>query len=319
LVLKLTFNDKNIRNLFLFEIFQEDYESIITDYKAAKKIITKAEALNSCLFKQVNDDIEKRIDNVKRVLYEKLTQFPCNPDDQKIIIDYIYSIETKSNFDVGWFCLENERTWIMQVIIDSRDMHIADEKVANVTKESQNQQQQQQQTQLNQPIQQSFEQENELRIKPHERNKFIEDLCEMFLDIFTDYWNLSKMYSQGLLLPNFEDSGSISNEKSKIKLHRSDEVQRFIEEILDTFCNIVRDAFIPDDKIQQLSVSVDDKSLLKWPKTDEKKATQILTHCLRVCRFDMQNENVVFFFLVNFPNIFIFQNVCLANTCSRSA
>ena len=37
-----------------------------------------------------------------------------------------------------------------------------------------------------------------------------------------------KIYSQGLLLPNFDDS--VNNEKNKIKLHRTDEVHKFIEE-----------------------------------------------------------------------------------------
>jgi hypothetical protein len=69
--------------------------------------------------------------------------------------------------------------------------------------------------------------------------------------------------------------------------HSSDDVYALVGELLGTFTNIVRAAFIPHTfKEKQASEEDKAKSLfLPWPiQHDAKIISQILPHCLRVCR-----------------------------------
>lgn len=131
---------------------------------------------------------------------------------------------------------------------------------------------------------------------PHERNKFIEELCQLFFDHFSDYWRLSVMYmSNALSLPTTgvrSARGERASQSSLVKQHSSDEVYALVSEILTTFTNIVRGAFIPHTfKKEQKedtssSTAGGGKSLFQsWPtQHDAKIISQILPHCLRICR-----------------------------------
>ncbi len=121
---------------------------------------------------------------------------------------------------------------------------------------------------------------------PHERNKFIEELCQMVFDIFSDYWRLSTMYLNNVLtIP--------TNTKNQQPEHSSEEVYALGGELLTTFTNIVRAAFIPHTFKENQKQSADEeaksKSLfLPWPiQHDAKIISQILPHCLRVCRYSI--------------------------------
>lgn len=130
---------------------------------------------------------------------------------------------------------------------------------------------------------------------PHERNKFIEELCEMFYDIFTDYWRLGTMYLNNLLtLPNeSEKKSKLFKPNANVELHSSDEFYALVGEILTTFSNIVRAAFISHTLNQATTSSSEQNQLtpahknllLAWPiQHDAKIISQILPHCLRICR-----------------------------------
>ena len=90
---------------------------------------------------------------------------------------------------------------------------------------------------------------------PHERNKFIEELCQMFFDLFTDYWRLGSMYLTGVLTINPTDLtlNLKSNSSSQLALlvkeitrkKTPDEFYSLVGTILNTFSDIVRAAFIP--------------------------------------------------------------------------
>ena len=78
--------------------------------------------------------------------------------------------------------------------------------------------------------------------------------------------------------------------KPTANTHTSDEYYALVADILKTFSNIVRAAFIPQTFKQQ-SIDEDSekstKSLITpWPiQHDAKIISQILPHCLRVCRY----------------------------------
>ncbi len=257
--------------------------------------------------------MDKKIELVKRTLLEKLIQFPCSPDEQKIIIEYLYSIGF-NDFNAGWYCLEQEKHWIIQLIIECRDLHIADEKVSLVMKASDKDHQNDDTTNANAMNTSTSGVSNStsnaanisalvngatvsqtattatgsksLPIQPHERNKFIEELCEMILDLFTDYWRLGNMYTQGHLLPKTDDEGKSSKKIKNLKAPSVEEFHNLVREILTTFSNIVRVAFIPQTMEKLLSQDEKYKQLFtQWPvQHDAKITSQILPHCLRVCR-----------------------------------
>lgn len=122
---------------------------------------------------------------------------------------------------------------------------------------------------------------------PQERNKFIEELCQIFFDVFSDYWRLGTMYFSNMLtLPNVDNLKS--NKLHKQLMHTPDEFYTLVSDILVTFSDIVRAAFIPHTFKSNGNGGGNGSQanlFLPWPiKHDEKIISQILPHCLRVCR-----------------------------------
>lgn len=284
--------DKHLQN--------DDYERIIAGYKVFTVQLAKAQPTTrqSQLFAQIKHDLDAKVADVQKHILEKLVQFPSNPDDQKLLIDYynaldIYNPKT-SQIIPAWYCLEEEKKWLIQLMISCRDMHIADEKVSLALKQSNNDESSSSSmpssNKKNDNKDQINDKSNEaskiqaMTQVPHERNKFIEELCEMFFDIFTDYWKLGSMY-----LNNLQTSAS-NNKKSAQKrdTHTSDDYYALVSEILTTFSNIVRAAFIPHTFNQQANNDkINNNLLLAWPiQHDAQIISQILPHCLRVCRCD---------------------------------
>ena len=121
----------------------------------------------------------------------------------------------------------------------------------------------------------------------------------MFFDIFSDYWRLGQMFLSNAL--NFTGNESKQQQQKQQqpnralteKAHTSDDFYALVAEILSTFTNIIRAAFIPHTFKQQNitgetggSEKASAKSLImSWPiKHDAKIISQILPHCLRICR-----------------------------------
>lgn len=128
--------DKSLRD--------DDYEQIVTSYKLAQFQLSKAESSTrkSQLFEQIKSATERKVTQVQQHILERLVQFPSNPDDQKYLIDYYTSLEELSGLkspnvlSPAWYCLEEEKKWFIQLMIECRDMHIADEKVSLALKQS---------------------------------------------------------------------------------------------------------------------------------------------------------------------------------------
>ncbi len=277
----------------------EDYESILTSYKQANIQLNKLEpeTRKSKLFSQIKADLDKKVIDTQKFILDKLVQFPSSPDEQKLLIDYYNILNTYkvpgsaelASISPGWHCLEEEKKWFIKLMLECRDMHIADEKVSLVLKQSDTS------SDLASLSKQEISEKNTnnnseaakvqaMTLLPHERNKFIEELCEMFYDIFTDYWRLGLMYLNNLLEPNKSNS-----KESKNKVHSGEDFYALVAEIMTTFTNIIRAAFIPHTFQQNENVEAGSdkaKSLLNsWPiKHDAKIISQILPHCLRVCR-----------------------------------
>ncbi|CAF0899139.1 unnamed protein product [Brachionus calyciflorus] len=282
----------------------DDYEQIITSYKLAKMQLSKAEPATrkSTLFAQIKKDLDSSVLEVQKHILKKLIQFPSSPDEQKFLIENYISIENiiaiegnKRNevaFNPAWYCLTEEKKWFIQLMLECRDMHIADEKVSLAMKQSDdsnNNNSKQEQKNSSDVLKDGKNLSNNIlnnteasKIQvmtqiPHERNKFIEELCQMFFDIFTDYWRLGSMYLGNL----FNNLPSTNNDSIK-----ANEYHGLVGEILETFCNIVRAAFIPHTFDKSLANT---NLLSEWPiQHDAQIISQILPHCLKVCRLCAQ-------------------------------
>ncbi len=120
----------------------------------------------------------------------------------------------------------------------------------------------------------------------------------MFFDIFSDYWRLGQMFLSNALNFNANESKQQQQQSKQQKkpmtekAHTSDDYYALVAEILNTFTNIIRAAFIPHTFKQNIagvtggSEKASAKSLImSWPiKHDAKIISQILPHCLRICR-----------------------------------
>ena len=201
-------------------------------------------------------------------------------------------------------------------------MHIADEKVSLAMKQSsaddaassnssKSQATQPPTTQQSKDTSGSMIQIQAMTTVPHERNKFIEELCQMFFDLFTDYWRLGSMYLQGNLTINPTDLTLNLKSSQQLTLlvkeitrkKTPDEFYSLVGTILNTFSDIVRAAFIPHtfetttttttanagdaaNDENNTNIGGSNKNLfLPWPiQHDAKIISQILPHCLRSCR-----------------------------------
>ena len=284
----------------------DDYEQIISGFKLAHTQMSKAEpnTRNSRLFKQFKADLDTKLAKAQKHILEKLIQFPSSPDDQKFLIDYYNTLEAYNPspshspaISPAWYCLEEEKKWLIRLMMECRDMHIADEKVSLALKQSDTDDSSSNtcKTQDNQQVGSGMDAAKTVQAMttvPHERNKFIEELCQMFFDIFTDYWRLGTMYLNNLLtLPTTNAKKKTLSENK----HTSDEYYALVAEILNTFSDIVRGAFIPhtfsqtkEQKQSDDKMDANKSLLLPWPiQHDAQIISQILPHCLRVCRHDL--------------------------------
>jgi len=104
----------------------------------------ESETRKSQLFSQIKSDMDKKVIDTQNQILDKLVQFPSSPDEQKLIIDYYNILSTYNvpgsselaNISAAWRCLEEEKKWFIKLMLECRDMHIADEKVSLVLKQS---------------------------------------------------------------------------------------------------------------------------------------------------------------------------------------
>jgi len=120
------------------------------------------------------------------------------------------------------------------------------------------------------------------------------------------------------------------NKNMSGKMPTSDDFYALVADILTTFTNIIRAAFIPHTfKQKNMSESggsekaESGKSLImSWPiKHDAKIISQILPHCLRICRSVGTIFQILKFLfkLIKFFLMFFLKNVCYADIFTRNS
>jgi hypothetical protein len=358
----LIYFPKIVDKLLLTNKNQEDYEAIISNYKNVIIQLNRKEIRSnnqSKLFNQIKKNVNDKIFEVQKSLLDKLSQFPTNPDDQKLYINYFNTLKMlheqqqqlndkpkslelinennetiqMAKISPAWYCIEKEKNWLINLMIECRDKHMSDEKVSKAMRDSDNQQSSKTlneknkegpsdtnkttttTTESNESTSKTNEKISNSSSSPHERSKFIKELCEMFYDMFADFWTLGSMYLNNKLTTtnsNNNDTTTTQDQTSTtvqiqgqtsrsnqtqlrlLEQHREpEEFYELVDEIFKTFSNIVRAAMIPHIFIKNPAENAGDQTnetvinrnvLLKWPEHDAKVFTEIFPHCLHFCR-----------------------------------
>ncbi|GIY24409.1 exocyst complex component 2 [Caerostris extrusa] len=155
--------EKNIR--------KGDYEMVINDYARAKSLFHDTEV---AVFKRVYQEVEQRIEQFREMLLEKLKHQPSTVEEQKRLVKFLVNLETPN--DPAWQCVCHNKGWLLSVLNETKDKHIA---LAASAENRENF---------------SFSQLDMPQVV-----KFIVDITEKFTDHFPNMWKLGQAYLGGQL------------------------------------------------------------------------------------------------------------------------
>ncbi|XP_059170244.1 exocyst complex component 2-like [Physella acuta] len=223
-----------------------DYNMVINDYEKAKSLFADTEIK---VFKKVYRDVERRITNFRDMLYKRLKDPNNTLDEQKKLIRYLVSLEHKG--DPAWECLDNQQKWLIELLDDCKDDHIEEEKnsLQESLSSSQNTNHWRPKNHLNKsPTKSGLSRESSFssissadhhsswRFKTPQKVLFVEDITDIMLQHFPDYWRLGQSY--------------FTREKSekgvKIDTSKHGKMKQMMTEVITLFSNYVRAAFLPE-------------------------------------------------------------------------
>ncbi|CAF2916733.1 unnamed protein product, partial [Rotaria sp. Silwood2] len=107
------------RYQFLFHLPQtiersvkrEEYEKVINDLVRAR---TAFEKVNSRVFRNIQQEIEQQIQNLRILFRQRLTEFPSSIDNQQLFIRYLYSLDPR--VDSVWDCIIHQKAALIHVL-----------------------------------------------------------------------------------------------------------------------------------------------------------------------------------------------------------
>ncbi|CAG5128462.1 unnamed protein product, partial [Candidula unifasciata] len=243
-----------------------DYNMVINDYEKAKSLFADTEIK---VFKKVYREVERRINNFRDMLHKRLKDPHNTLDEQKKLIRYLVSLEYKG--DPAWECLDNQQKWLIELLDDCKDDHIEEEKNAlhgDNLASSQNSCHWRPLNRVNKsPVKSGLSRESSFsslsstdqhaawRYRTPQKVLFIEDITDIMLQNFPDYWKLGQSY--------------FTREKSekgvKIDTSKHGKMKQMMAEVITLFANYVRAAFLPDS-LENLP-EADREKLGIWPTT----------------------------------------------------
>ncbi|GIX79321.1 hypothetical protein CDAR_290612 [Caerostris darwini] len=232
--------EKNIR--------KGDYEMVINDYARAKSLFHDTEV---AVFKRVYQEVEQRIEQFREMLLEKLKHQPSTVEEQKRLVKFLVNLETSN--DPAWQCVCHNKGWLLSVLNETKDKHIA------LAASAENRENFNSFSQLDMP----------------QVVKFIVDITEKFTDHFPNMWKLGQAYLGGQL--HIREN---SEPNDKQGLPKNIQFKSMVIEVMTKLCCLIRMGILPDSlhsfSIQQL------QALGSWPKAEH--LIPWLPYCLRSIR-----------------------------------
>ncbi|XP_064599052.1 exocyst complex component 2-like [Liolophura sinensis] len=274
-----------------------DYNFVINDYIRAKSLFGDTHVQ---VFKKVYIEVEKRIGDFKVMLHKKLMELPNTLEEQKRLIKYLANLEASG--DPALECLENQQKWLMKLLTECRDAHIAEEQTHSQASPdnqffgsgSQSGQRRNvpvpsspgpsQRKFLTSPVfprAPSFTSltspEPGWKFKPPQRVQYVEELTDIMIVNFPDLWKLCQAYFGGSLL--LKDTG----EKAfKVDTGKHSSFKQIITEMVRFFTNMIRAAFLPES-LENLPKE-DRMKFGIWPSDKRDIPGTWLPHCVRYIR-----------------------------------
>ncbi|XP_052817552.1 exocyst complex component 2-like [Mya arenaria] len=180
-----------------------DYNMVINDYIRARALFAKTEVK---IFKKVYGEVEESMQAFCKMLRQKLLKLPNTLHEQKKLIGYLSSLESKGN--VGWECLSNMESWLRNLLVDCQKRHTQ----STLTPGG--------------------------RYGPPQKVLFVEELTELMTAHFPHFWKLGQAYVTGSLAHR-EDGKSLKTEST------SNKFKEMVSSTIKYFSNLVRGAFLP--------------------------------------------------------------------------
>ncbi|PVD20477.1 hypothetical protein C0Q70_18633 [Pomacea canaliculata] len=262
-----------------------DYNMVINDFEKAKSLFVETDVK---VFKKVYKEVERRINNFRDMLHKRLLDTNNTLDEQKKLIGYLTSLECQG--DPAWECLESQQNHIIELLEDCRDDHVEAEKSAIQTDAISAKNSSQSNTLRRKPVSTSpgliflssarpeFNASN-WRDRTPQKVMFVEDLTDIMLENFPDFWKLGQAYFSG----EFNRTREVSEKGFKSDTSKHGKLKQMIAELVGLFANFVRAAFLPES-LENLP----DSERLKfgvWPAASKSVVQGTwLPHCVRTIR-----------------------------------
>ncbi|XP_048254965.1 exocyst complex component 2-like [Haliotis rufescens] len=220
-----------------------DYNIVINDYEKAKSLFADTEV---GVFKKVYQQVEKRISDFRMMLHNKLLEPTISLEEQKKLIRYLISLEY--NGDPAWECLMKQQKWLIGLLHECKEDHLEADKASDWDMDMAS-------GRLRVPLgtsnfkssvsrESSFTSSSDqpgVKYRTPQKVLYIEDLTDIMMDNFPDFWKLGQAYFTGDFMLKLE-----SSEKGfKIDTSKHSKLKQMIAEIIGLFANLVRAAFLP--------------------------------------------------------------------------
>ncbi|ESO82768.1 hypothetical protein LOTGIDRAFT_108931 [Lottia gigantea] len=241
-----------------------DFNIVINDYEKVKSLFAETEV---GVFKKVYEEVENKIRTFCNMLHKKLLDPKIGLDEQKKLIRYLISLEYEG--DPAWECLDNQLQNIISALNVCKDYHIAVGKCIFFytcfhTSET-----------LNNIIYIEG-----WKFKTPQKVLFIEDLTDIMMEKFPDFWKLGQAYFSGDF--SIKESSGYKPDSSKHAKLRVSYIFTMIKELVGLYTAFVRAAILPESLEDVGDIQLE--KLGVWPSRRQDISGAWLPHCVRHIR-----------------------------------
>ncbi|XP_030066811.1 exocyst complex component 2 [Microcaecilia unicolor] len=227
-----------------------DYDVVINDYEKAKSLFGKTEVQ---VFKKVYDEVETRIEALRKFLLDKLLETPSTLHDQKRYIRYLSDLHAHG--DPAWQCIGAQHKWILQLMHNCKDGYVKEQKSNPILHspmlDLDNDGRRSPKSRLGQTASlkrgSSFQsaRDDSWRDKTPQQVTFVDKLTKIVVGQLPNFWKLWISYVNGSLFSETaEKSGQIERSKKNAR-QRQNDFKRMIQEVMQSLVKLIRGALLP--------------------------------------------------------------------------
>ncbi|CAK9298493.1 unnamed protein product [Gordionus sp. m RMFG-2023] len=225
------------------------------------------------IFKRVFDIADSKMDGLKKLLRNRLFDYPSTLEEQKDILKYLLEIDTKN--DSAWESITKMASWLTLLLIDCKDRNfktfLNQSHGATSRKVSQIQLGNPTRSDIYTSINANKSSSNLLNLAPslceaksapnlhynHGSNTnlnninstplislYIEEISSLMTQGFYDFWQLGQAYFSGLLYFN-KDQTTSADKAFKADPNKFSRFKYLTNDIVALYCDLVRAVFLP--------------------------------------------------------------------------